>query len=111
MSAEIFAAGQNVPGAKLYKNRLFQTPVFAGFAYVLSIVPLGTAKAAVEQFTKGMRQRAGTYTGVRVAELTSVQAKRGGLRSGNIIATRPWKLGKLARNSGRLLPAALSRAP
>ena len=75
MSAEIFAAGQNVPGAKLYKNRLFQTPVFAGFAYVLSIVPLGTAKAAVEQFTKGMRQRAGTYTGVRVAELTSVQAR------------------------------------
>jgi len=75
ISAEIFAAGQNVPGAKLYKNRLFQMPVFAAFAYVLSIVPLGTAKAAVEQFTKGMRQRAGTYTGVRVAELSSVQAR------------------------------------
>jgi 3-hydroxy-9,10-secoandrosta-1,3,5(10)-triene-9,17-dione monooxygenase len=75
ISAETFAAGQNVPGARVHKNRLFQTPVFAGFAYVLSIVPLGTAKAAVEQFTEGMRKRAGTYTGVRVAELTSVQAR------------------------------------
>ena len=75
MSAEVFAAGQNVPGAKLYENRLFQMPTFAAFAYVLSIVPLGAAIAAVEQFTGSMRQRAGTYTGVRVAELGSVQAR------------------------------------
>ena len=75
MSAEVFAAGQNAPGAKVYDNRLFQTPAFAAFAYVLSIVPLGTAIAAVEQFTAGMRQRAGTYTGVRVAELGPVQAR------------------------------------
>ncbi len=75
MSAEVFAAGQNVPGAKLYPNKLFQMPTFAAFAYVLSIVPLGAAKAAVEQFTANMRQRAGTYTGVRVAELSSVQAR------------------------------------
>ena len=75
MSAEVFAAGQNVPGAKLYENKLFQMPTFAAFAYVLSIVPLGAAKAAVEQFTANMRQRAGTYTGVRVAELSSVQAR------------------------------------
>ena len=75
MSAEVFAAGQNVPGARLYDNKLFQMPTFAAFAYVLSIVPLGAAKAAVEQFTSTMRQRAGTYTGVRVAELSSVQAR------------------------------------
>ena len=75
MSAEVFATGQNVPGAQVYANRLFQTPTFAAFAYVLSIVPLGAAKAAVEQFTQGMRQRAGTYTGVRVAELGPVQAR------------------------------------
>ncbi len=75
MSAEVFAAGQNVPGAKVYENRLFQMPTFAAFGYVLSIVPLGTAKAAVEQFTASMRQRAGTYTGVRVAELGPVQAR------------------------------------
>ena len=75
MSAEVFAAGQNVPGAKLYENKLFQMPAFAAFAYVLSIVPLGAAKAAVEQFTASMRQRAGTYTGVRVAELGPVQAR------------------------------------
>ena len=29
VSAEIFAAGQNLPGAKLYKNKLFQMPTFA----------------------------------------------------------------------------------
>jgi 3-hydroxy-9,10-secoandrosta-1,3,5(10)-triene-9,17-dione monooxygenase len=75
VSAEIFAAGQNLPGAKLYSNKLFQMPTFAAFAYVLSIVPLGTAKAAVEQFTQTMRNRAGTYTGSRIAELSSVQAR------------------------------------
>lgn len=57
VSAEIFAAGQNLPGAKLYSNKLFQMPTFAAFAYVLAIVPLGTAKAAVEQFTDTMRMR------------------------------------------------------
>jgi 3-hydroxy-9,10-secoandrosta-1,3,5(10)-triene-9,17-dione monooxygenase len=75
VSAEIFAAGQNLPGAKLYSNKLFQMPTFAAYAYVLSIVPLGTAKAAVEQFTANMRNRAGTYTGTRIAELAPVQAR------------------------------------
>lgn len=75
VSAEIFAAGQNLPGAKLYGNKLFQMPTFAAFAYVLSSIPLGTAKAAVGQFTDSMRKRAGTYTGVRVAELGPVQAR------------------------------------
>jgi 3-hydroxy-9,10-secoandrosta-1,3,5(10)-triene-9,17-dione monooxygenase len=75
ISAEVFAAGQNVPGAKLYDNPLFSMPTFAAFAYVLCVIPVGTAKAAVEQFTQGMRARASTYTGVRVAELGPVQAR------------------------------------
>ncbi len=75
MAAEVFAAGQNVPGAKVYDNPLFRMPTFAAFAYVLSSIPLGTAKAALGQFIEGMRARAGTYTGVRVAELSSVQAR------------------------------------
>jgi 3-hydroxy-9,10-secoandrosta-1,3,5(10)-triene-9,17-dione monooxygenase len=75
VSAEIFAAGQNLPGAQLYDNPLFSMPTFAAFAYVLSSIPVATAKAAVEQFTTNMRARAGTYTGARVAELTSVQAR------------------------------------
>ena len=75
VSAEIFAAGQNLPGARLYPNPLFSMPTFAAFAYILSSVPVATAKAAVEQFTSTMRARAGTYTGARVAELTSVQAR------------------------------------
>jgi alkylation response protein AidB-like acyl-CoA dehydrogenase len=75
VSAEIFAAGQNLPGAQLYTNPLFSMPTFAAFAYILSSVPVATAKAAVEQFTGAMRARAGTYTGTRVAELSSVQAR------------------------------------
>ena len=75
VSAEIFAAGQNLPGAQLYQNPLFSMPTFAAFAYILASIPVATAKAAVEQFTGTMRARAGTYTGTRVAELSSVQAR------------------------------------
>lgn len=42
---------------------------------MLSIVPIATSKAVVEQFTAAMRARASTYTGSRVAELSSVQAR------------------------------------
>ena len=63
VSAEVFAAGQNLPGATLYENPLYAMPTFAAFAYVLSIVPIATAKAVVEQFTAAMRARASTYTG------------------------------------------------
>lgn len=75
ISAEVFAAGQNVPGAKLYDNPLYAMPTFAAFAYVLCTIPVGTARAAVEQFVQTMRARASTYTGARVAELAPVQAR------------------------------------
>jgi 3-hydroxy-9,10-secoandrosta-1,3,5(10)-triene-9,17-dione monooxygenase len=75
VSAEVFAAGQNLPGARLYDNLLYTMPTFAAFAYVLGAVPLGTAKGAVEDFTANMRNRASTYTGSRVAELAPVQAR------------------------------------
>ena len=95
MSAEIFAAGQNVPGAKVYENRLFQMPTFAAFAYILSSVPLGAARAAVEQFTATMRSRAGTYTGVRVAELGPVQARIAEAAScvefAEVVLRRDWR--------------------
>ena len=75
ISAEVFAAGQHTPGGKVHANPLFRQPTFASFAFMLASVPLGAAKAAVEQFIGTMRQRAGTYTGVRVAELGPVQAR------------------------------------
>lgn len=75
VSAEVFAAGQNLPGANIYDNPLYSMPTFAAFAYVLCIIPLGAAKAAVEQFTATMIKRAGTYTGARLAELTPVQVR------------------------------------
>ncbi|MCP5266211.1 MAG: acyl-CoA dehydrogenase family protein [Burkholderiaceae bacterium] len=75
ISAELFAAGRDVPGAKLYDNPIFATPTFAAFSYVLCVIPIGVAAAAVEQFTQAMRARAGTYTGARLAELGPVQAR------------------------------------
>jgi 3-hydroxy-9,10-secoandrosta-1,3,5(10)-triene-9,17-dione monooxygenase len=75
VSAEIFAAAQHLPGAKLYDNPLFGMPTFAAFAYVLCGTPVAAAKGAVEQLTANLRQRAGTYTGARLAELNSVQIR------------------------------------
>jgi 3-hydroxy-9,10-secoandrosta-1,3,5(10)-triene-9,17-dione monooxygenase len=75
VSAEVFAAGQNLPGGKIYDNPLYKMPTFAAFAYVLACVPMGTAKAAVEDFTAKMRNRASTYSGARLAELSPVQAR------------------------------------
>jgi 3-hydroxy-9,10-secoandrosta-1,3,5(10)-triene-9,17-dione monooxygenase len=75
VSAEVFAAAQQLPGAKLYDNPLYGMPTFAAFAYVLCGIPVATAKGAVEQLTAQLRQRAGTYTGARLAELNSVQMR------------------------------------
>jgi 3-hydroxy-9,10-secoandrosta-1,3,5(10)-triene-9,17-dione monooxygenase len=75
VSAEIFAAGHQLPGASIYSNPLYSMPTFAAFAYVLCGIPVATAKAAVEQITSNLRARAGTYTGARLAELSSVQVR------------------------------------
>jgi 3-hydroxy-9,10-secoandrosta-1,3,5(10)-triene-9,17-dione monooxygenase len=75
VSAEIFAAGKDLPGAKIHAHPVYSMPTFVAFAYFLCIVPLGAAKGALEQFTESMRSRAGTYTGARISELTSVQAR------------------------------------
>jgi 3-hydroxy-9,10-secoandrosta-1,3,5(10)-triene-9,17-dione monooxygenase len=75
VSAEVFAAGQNLPGGRLHGNPLYSMPTFAAFAYVLATIPVATARGAVEQFTEGLRARASTYTGARVAEMGPVQAR------------------------------------
>ena len=75
VSAEIFAAGKDLPGGKIHSHPMYSMPTFVSFAYFLCIVPLGAAKGAIEQFVTSMRHRAGTYTGARVSELASVQAR------------------------------------
>ncbi len=75
LSAEHFASGRDTPGARGYGDPLYDTPPYTAFSYVLCTIPIGAARAAVEQFTDGVRARAGTYTGVRVAELANVQAR------------------------------------
>lgn len=75
VSAEVFAAGRDLPGGKIHDHPVYAMPTFVSFAYFLCIVPLGAAKGAIEQFVASMRQRSGTYTGARVSELASVQAR------------------------------------
>jgi 3-hydroxy-9,10-secoandrosta-1,3,5(10)-triene-9,17-dione monooxygenase len=75
VSAEIFAAGQDLPGGQIHSHPVYSMPTFVAFAYFLCIVPLGAAKGAIDQFTTSMRHRASTYTGSRVSELSSVQAR------------------------------------
>lgn len=75
VSAEIFAAGKDLPGGKIHSHPVYSMPTFVSFAYFLCIVPLGAAKGAIDQFTTSMRHRASTYTGSRVSELSSVQAR------------------------------------
>lgn len=75
MDAEVFATGRGTPGAALSTNPLYAMPTFAAFAYVLCTIPVGAARGAVEGFVGTIRARAGTYTGVRLAELAPVQAR------------------------------------
>lgn len=75
ISAEIFAAGRDLPGGQMYKNPVFRMPTFVAFAYFLCIVPLGAAIGAQERFIRELRVRAGTYTGAKLADLTSVQRR------------------------------------
>ena len=75
VSAEIFAAGKDLPGGKIHSHPVYSMPTFVSFAYFLCIVPLGAAKGAIDQFTTSMRHRASTYTGSRVSELSSVQER------------------------------------
>ena len=75
LAAEVFAAGHDVPGAKVHAAPVYRLPTFATFGFFLAMVPIGAARGAVEQFTATTRKRAGTYTGARLAELTPLQIR------------------------------------
>lgn len=75
LAAEVFAAGRDVPGAKVHADPMYRLPTFATFGFFLAAVPLGAARGAVEQFVAATRKRAGTYTGARLAELAPLQIR------------------------------------
>jgi len=54
---------------------LYKLPMMALFAYVVGAVPLGIAQATVEQFTRAMRTRIGTYSGKGLADLPTLQIR------------------------------------
>jgi 3-hydroxy-9,10-secoandrosta-1,3,5(10)-triene-9,17-dione monooxygenase len=77
LAAEVFAAGHDVPGAKVHANPLYRLPTFATFGFFLAMVPIGAARGALEQYVEATRKRAGTYTGARLAELAPLQIRIG----------------------------------
>jgi 3-hydroxy-9,10-secoandrosta-1,3,5(10)-triene-9,17-dione monooxygenase len=77
MEGSVWARGFEVPGNKVNTSEWFRLPTFAAFGFALAMPPVGAARAAVAEFVSGSKKRAGTYTGVRVAELAPLQMRIG----------------------------------
>ena len=71
----LFARGMDVPGNQVNISEWFRIPTFAAFGFGLAMVPIAVARTAVAEFVEGAKKRAGTYTGVRVAELVPMQMR------------------------------------
>jgi 3-hydroxy-9,10-secoandrosta-1,3,5(10)-triene-9,17-dione monooxygenase len=67
--------GGPTPGAVLNPSPLYQLPLMALFAYVLSGTVLGIAQGAIHGFREATRKRAATYSGARLGELTAIQMR------------------------------------
>ena len=74
-NAEAFARGFDTPGGIAHGTTLYRTPPFPGFAFALAMLPLASARAACAEHLAMTRGRAGTYSGVRLAELAPVQIR------------------------------------
>jgi 3-hydroxy-9,10-secoandrosta-1,3,5(10)-triene-9,17-dione monooxygenase len=69
--------GGTAPGCVLNPAPLYRLPVLGLFAFVVSGVSLGLARGAVADFIQSMHVRFGTYSGRRLADVTSLQLKIG----------------------------------
>ncbi|MEO7404484.1 MAG: acyl-CoA dehydrogenase family protein [Burkholderiales bacterium] len=74
-NAEAFARGFDTPGGIAHGTSLYRTPPFPGFAFALGMLPVGSARAACAEHLAMTRSRAGTYSGVRLAELAPMQIR------------------------------------
>ena len=68
-------SGGETPGSAANPGPLYRLPVFSLFPFILSAVALGLAQGAIEEFTRSMRGRAGTYAGKKLAELATLQLR------------------------------------
>ncbi len=75
LDAELFASGLATPGGIAHDCLPYLLPPFPTFGFALGSVPLGSAKAAIEEYVASTRRRASTYTGARLAELTPLQIR------------------------------------
>jgi 3-hydroxy-9,10-secoandrosta-1,3,5(10)-triene-9,17-dione monooxygenase len=73
--ADLFATSTELPGAALYESANYRLPGFATFGFLLASAPIGAAAGAVEWFAESIRRRSGTYTGARLAEVSTVQMR------------------------------------
>jgi 3-hydroxy-9,10-secoandrosta-1,3,5(10)-triene-9,17-dione monooxygenase len=67
--------GREHPGAALNTGALFAIPLVAASSHPLAPAALGAAEGALELFLAATANRAGTYTGARVADFQAVQIK------------------------------------
>ena len=67
--------GGPTPGSKRNPSPLYRLPAFATFPYVVAAPLLGAALGAYELCRDSTRERVGTYTGARLADLGPVQIK------------------------------------
>jgi len=72
---ELLASGIDAPGASLSDSPVYRLPAYSAFGFALAAVPLGAARAALDRFTSSFRERAGTFSGARLAELSPVQLR------------------------------------
>ena len=75
LSLQRCRGGCEHPGAALNGGPLFRIPIVAASSHPLAPAALGAAEGAYELFLETMANRAGTYTGARVADFQAVQIK------------------------------------
>ena len=68
-------AGGPTPGSAVNPGALYQLPVFALFAFVLSGCALGNAQAALEDFEASARMRASSYNRAKMTDFQSIQIR------------------------------------
>jgi 3-hydroxy-9,10-secoandrosta-1,3,5(10)-triene-9,17-dione monooxygenase len=75
VAAELLASGYDAPGAKFSTSPIYRLPAYAAFGFGLAGVPLGAARAALQDYLDGSRKRVATYGAGRLAELGPIQGK------------------------------------
>lgn len=69
--------GSPTPGAALNPAALYRLPVFDLFPYVPAAAVLGIAQGALEDFVAETASRVATFSGTRVADYMTIQARLG----------------------------------